>query len=384
MTDPVSPRVILLTKTDWRGERDGGSKRVAALLRALEEDGFEVAAFAVKEETTSATRKLRTGAALQVAGAVLRNLSLSTAKWYSPSIASVLYDEIHRTDQSITLVISHSQLAPYAVLAKGPSSIDLHNIESELLRNFASSRTRGWRRLIASVEARRVAAMEARFTQDFDLVAVVSQHDRDVLDRLSETRGGRVVIATNGVDSSLFNFEGPRDHARVVFTAHLGWRPNVDAAIWLAREVWPRVLAARPDARLTLAGRSPSREVLALVSDSIEIRPDVDDMTPIIGSARVATAPLLAAGGTRLKILEALAVGTPVVATPLGALGLESISNGLSIQEHAESFARELVNGLDADADRALLRGAVAKYRWEAATRDYIAGLRSLAVERAG
>ena len=179
------------------------------------------------------------------------------------------------------------------------------------------------------------------------------------------------MTAPNGVSESAFDVVRTTTATpAVVFIGHLGWRPNVDAAHWLVRSVWPAVTRRRPTAELQLIGRSPAKSLLKYDGiDGISVHPDVPSTLPYLGAAAVATAPLRAAGGTRLKILEAMATGTPVVATSLGALGLEHLvrRRAMAIADDPDDFAESLVRSIESRSDPEFVRQLVDPYRWRLA-----------------
>jgi len=113
--------------------------------------------------------------------------------------------------------------------------------------------------------------------------------------------------------------DGERPPARIVFAGNLGYFPNVDAAAWLARDILPRLRAARADVELRLVGARPARAIRALASEpGVSLAASVPAMAPELAAATVALIPLRAGSGLQNKVLEAMSVGTPVVATPRG------------------------------------------------------------------
>ena len=296
-------------------------------------------------------------------------------------LASVASDDAARFD---AVELEHSQLAAYRHLVDGPVAMDLHNIESVLLENYAASATGIVSRLVAAFEARPMRRIESRLVSRFDLLAVVSGNDLEELRALSSVGAeprAALVVASNGVSDVCFEFDGSRSLS-VVFVAHLGWRPNVDAALWLTREVWPHVRRLAPELELHLVGRSPAVVVQRLAASNVRVFADVPSTLEYVGGAKVATAPLLAAGGTRLKILEALAVGTPVVATSLGALGLESLESlegpSLAIEDAPEAFARRIVDAARTTPPIEHTRALVKDYRWDRALSSLVDGVSAL------
>jgi glycosyltransferase involved in cell wall biosynthesis len=168
----------------------------------------------------------------------------------------------------------------------------------------------------------------------FDTVVVVSEQERARLGPGARS----VLVCPNGREPSAVLPES--SEPTVAFVATMGWAPNVDAAVWLGREIWPGVLARVPGARLLLVGKDPAPAVRALAGESIEVTGTVDDVDPYLARARVVVAPLRAGGGTRLKIMEALDVGRPVVATSLGCEGMEDlVGQGVVVADTAAAQA---------------------------------------------
>jgi glycosyltransferase involved in cell wall biosynthesis len=131
-------------------------------------------------------------------------------------------------------------------------------------------------------------------------------------------------VVGNGVDTSSLLAPDVRPAGnRIVFVGLMNYRPNVDAVVTFARKVWPKLRKQFPQCSLTLVGADPVDEVLALREEAgVEVTGTVPDVRPYYQDALVSIVPLRTGGGTRLKILEAMAAGVPVVSTPLGAEGL--------------------------------------------------------------
>ena len=375
------PRVLLITKTDFDAPADGGTLRVAAIVDQLRAAGFRTDAVALRardgrRHRTNRRASLRSlahrdrwAAAALVARSGVRVGSVSVGRWYSPAAAERIAGALrrHRYD---AVLLEHSQLLIYRdLLGDTPVILDMHNVEHELLRNYATSARRRWSRMLAGYEATRVRRLESRARILADAVVTVSAHDAAEMER---TPGrAAVVTAPNGVSDEAFTAARvATEPPTIVFIANLGWKPNIDAAHWLAREIWPIVRHRCPTARLQLIGKAPAPSVLRYDGvDGIRVHRDVPSTLPYLGAAAVATAPLLAAGGTRLKILESLATGTPVVATSLGALGLEHLSRGggLTIRDDAVGFAEALLRFLAHPIDAEAVRRQVDPYRWNSA-----------------
>jgi sugar transferase (PEP-CTERM/EpsH1 system associated) len=193
--------------------------------------------------------------------------------------------------------------------------IDLVDVDSEKWAALAQT-TRGPRGWVFAREARRLAEFERRAARKARAVLVVTEREEAALRRLSPD--ARIRVVPNGIDTTAFEPEnGPAEEPRVVFCGVMNYQPNVDAAVWFCRQVWPRIVARRPEARLALVGSSPTAAVQRLAAENatITVTGAVADVRPFLWSAAVSVAPLLTARGIQNKVLEAVAARLPVVVT---------------------------------------------------------------------
>jgi glycosyltransferase involved in cell wall biosynthesis len=218
------------------------------------------------------------------------------------------------------------QLAPQARLI-----CDWHNIESEILARYAENDSNWLRRLYALRTAALVRPLENQLLHLCHAHIVCSERERDIL--LQEVPQARVEVVGNGVDVEFFGANPSQNGVRrdLVFLGRMDYHANVDAALFFAKKIWPQVRARRPELRFVVVGSQPTNEVLALRNlEGVTVTGTVDDVRPFYHSALAAVVPLRVGGGTRLKILEAMAAGTPVISTTLGAEGL-AVTNGKDI-----------------------------------------------------
>ena len=206
---------------------------------------------------------------------------------------------------------------------------DWHNIGSELTARLSAGMPAA-RKAYARLAARRLESVERWMLRSGLGHAVCSERERGQL--LALVPEARVEVIENGVDTEYFvpdEVKAPR--RRVVFVGSMDYAPNSEAVLAFARGAWPRIRERFVDWRLTIVGSNPGPAVLELQNGpGIEVTGTVPDVRPFYQDAVAAVVPLRSGGGTRLKILEAMAAGVPVVSTTLGAEGLE-ISPGRNI-----------------------------------------------------
>jgi glycosyltransferase involved in cell wall biosynthesis len=219
-------------------------------------------------------------------------------------------------------------------------------------------------------------------------VVVFTESDRSALAPLA--KGVRIVRIPLSTAVPLAPLDPVGRLASVLFVGNFMHRPNVDAALWLMRSIFPRIRRARPDAALVVAGAGPTDEIRSMAGGPITVTGTVDSLVPFLDAAAVIVAPLRDGGGMRVKLLEALAAGKAVVASPLAAAGLD-VGHGreLSIAEDESQFAAEVVRLLDDPVARLdLARGArswaCAHLGWERSVHDYEALHRDLLMLGAG
>jgi glycosyltransferase involved in cell wall biosynthesis len=243
--------------------------------------------------------------------------------------------------------------------------IDLHNVVSTIVEQEHALAGHFWQRWLLATDARKARALERRILRAYDRVLVCSKEDAATLRRLQPDAGEKLALVPNGVDRARFRATPIPDEPRVLFPGTLAYPPNVDGARWFCTEVLPRVREAVPQVEVDLVGRDPAPEVLKLGAlPNVSIHADVPSMVPYFEAARVVVVPLRIGSGTRLKALEAMASGRPVVGT---AAGLEGI--GMVDREHAliEDDA-----GAMADAIRSLLADDELSARLGAAGRAHV------------
>lgn len=220
-----------------------------------------------------------------------------------------------------------------------PVVVDEHNSDVRYWESFLD----GGRltSLFARHNVRRIRRFREHVGNRIDAVLSVSDGDAD--DARSWATDASIHVAPNGVDVEQFAPSTPVDDAelRVLFVGSLDVTMNTEALSWFCESAWPAVRDAHPVARFDIVGRNPTAEVEILADEpGVELHPDVPDVVPYYDRASVVVAPFAFGGGTKLKLLEALAMERPVVTTPTGAVGID-LEDGVHavIRERDEQFA---------------------------------------------
>ena len=215
--------------------------------------------------------------------------------------------------------------------------LDAHNVEAEILERLALLAPR-WKRPLYRLQAERIRKLERGLAQAMDLILTCSPRDADTFRAMGARR---VRVVPNGVPA--FAPAPGAERREVLFVGSMDWKPNADAAVTLARDVWPLVRGKLPGARLVLVGRNPPPHVQALAAGDVIVAGGVPSVQPYLESARATAIPLRAGSGTRIKILEAWGAGVPVVASRIAAEGLPyRAGRDLILAEGPEDFARAL------------------------------------------
>ena len=317
-----------------------------------------------------------------------RGQPVATAPYYYPQLAGLIRQLTQKHDFDI-VQIEHSFLAPYredlAPEFRGACVLSLHNIGVDQYRSMLDM-SAGLARIPAWIKWLLMRGWEKRAARHFDLSIAVSEQDRRRLEILEDKLSPghvkqpdlRIGLVENGVDCARFLplpepwredcATGPENGGELIFVGTMGYLPNRDGVESFCRDILPIVRRRRPACRLTIVG-SGGREFLSHLAQPglVEITDRVENVTPFYQRAQVAVVPLRSGGGSRLKILEAMALGRPVVSTRLGCEGL-ALEDGkdVLIADDPELFARKI---LDLLADREHWRSLVHSARQTVAGR---------------
>ena len=252
-----------------------------------------------------------------------------------------------------------------------------HNVEAAIWERHAQVAAHPVTRWYMREQWRRMRAFEGSECRRMDRVVAVSGEDCRTL---AAAYGiSRVDEVPTGVDTDYFRPTGTvtRNRNEIVFTGSMDWLPNEDAVAWFADRILPRILAEVPDARFTIVGRTPSEKVRALARahEAISVTGSVPDVRPYMERAAAFVIPIRIAGGTRLKVYEAMGMEIPIVSTTIGVEGLP-VHDGTEvlIADESDQFADAVVRVLrDPELGARLARTAAERVRSEFGWREVAA-----------
>jgi len=295
----------------------------------------------------------------------------SAWRFWSPMMAQAIEDQIAKHKFDIVHVDTIA-LAGYLKNLKGlPAVLNHHNVESTLLLRRAATEKNPATRAYIGLQGRKLRSAEQRALSAFDGNISVSDLDGQELSELNPK--ATICVVPNGTDTEFFKpIDGVDEDLSLVFAGSMAWYPNGDAMILFGEKIWPLIKRELPDIQMNLIGSRAPAEVVKLgqVDNQFKVLGFVDDVRPTIARAAVYVVPIRVGGGTRLKILDAMAMGKAIVSHPIGAEGLD-VTDGkdIVIAEEPELFAKRVVELVRDVESRQLIsaqarKSVVEKYSW--------------------
>ena len=317
-------------------------------------------------------RRLPRSAPYAVSKFTDRQVSIRVKRWLSEG----------RFDVAVCDFLSASSNFPDHLTL--PCVLFQHNVESSLWQRMASTESNLIRKISFAIESAKMTRYERRALSRFHHVIAVSEIDRGQM--LAMDNNCAISVVPTGVDTEKFAVVLPvsADPPKIAFVGSMDWEPNIDAAEYFCRDIWPQITSEYPNAQFQLVGRNPHARVKRLASDSVIVTGTVPAVTDFLREAAVVIVPLRIGGGTRLKIFEAMAMGKAVVSTTIGAEGLDVQSGrDLVLADDATSFAESILSLVrDAELRRKYEVAAAAlaaRYDWSKIAQRFAEILQSVA-----
>jgi polysaccharide biosynthesis protein PslH len=275
----------------------------------------------------------------------------TTAFYHSPAMARHVREALAARNYDLIFVFS-SSMAPYVEHASQPVILDMVDVDSDKWTQYAqhTPAPASWLWL---AEGKNLAKCEEHWTRKFSMTLLCTGAEVEILKR--NLPDERIEALENHLDTNYWNPAGievsPEIAALqpyIIFTGSMDYFPNIDAVTFFYQNVFPRIRAQVPNVRFVIAGRNPSREILRIARDpAVIVTGTVSDMRPYLLGASAAVAPLRVARGVQNKILEAMAMGLPVVASSVAAKALpDDLLPAVHVEDHPEQIANFLVGQL--------------------------------------
>ena len=235
---------------------------------------------------------------------------------------------------------------------QGPRVVIAHNVDTLIWQRYYDTETNPLEKIFLRVQWQRFRRFEeAAFRRATRVVAVTEEDARLIREQFGQPE---VDVVENGIDRARFeSIKGQRNPSRILYLGALDWRPNLDAVGLLLDEIFPRVRSQQPGAELWIVGRNPPAALIERVGRTAgaELHADVPDVRSYLSESGVMAVPLRIGGGSRVKILEAIASGLPVVASQVAAEGLRLQANVDYVQAREDDMADALVRAIRAPGE---------------------------------
>lgn len=255
------------------------------------------------------------------------------------------------------LVCDFVQMARNCIGLAVPKLLFQHNVEAEIFERLSANATGPWAKYLG-LQAKRMRRFEGMAGCDFDRVVAVSKRDQQQFQHRYDWNHVGTIDTAVDIEHFRPNASAVKSELpNCVFVGSMDWTPNREGVLHFASKIWPSVKEQVSDATFTIVGRNPPSSIQALTDlPGVEVTGTVDDTRPYLERAWLSVVPLYCGGGTRLKIFEAMAMGCPVLSTPLGAEGLE-VDDGkdLELAESDEQMVAALTRLFGDDQQRAQL-----------------------------
>ncbi|MBI3952202.1 MAG: glycosyltransferase [Acidobacteria bacterium] len=267
---------------------------------------------------------------------------LRTMQFYDPRMQHLL-DRLLNEQRFDLLQVEDNAMANYGYRMQGPIVLTEHEVRPALSSDPRDQLNANWiGRILTNAERRRWHQYQRAIWRRFNRIQVFTPRDAQMIRTMAPELAECVRVNPFGVEIPAEADPSGEEAGTIMFVGGFGHPPNVDAALWLGSEIMPRLRAYWPGVRLIIVGSHPTKAVEALACDDITVTGRVPAVEAFLRRAAVVLAPLRTGGGMRVKVLQAMALGKPVVTTPIGAEGLANTGGRLplAIAEDAEGIAR--------------------------------------------
>jgi glycosyltransferase involved in cell wall biosynthesis len=274
------------------------------------------------------------------------SLFSSHCRWHRAIRLSPLQEVINRILEKEKFDVIHCEfpdMAFHKFNSNAMKVMDAHNVEYDNLRRMAKVKNNPLRRFYYRHESEKLKRDEIAICREQDAIFTTSERDKELFQK--DVPGVPKFVIPNGVDLNYMKTTGtePENHS-LVFVGVMTYVPNNDGISWFLDEIFPRIVSKIPGAKIYIVGKNPPASIANRASNNIVVTGFVDDVRPIIEKSSVYVVPLRMGGGTRLKIMEALALEKPIVTTSIGCEGIDvEHRESVLIADQPELFAESVI-----------------------------------------
>lgn len=318
---------------------DGARICMYQLVQGLAAHGHDVHVVALDEEMFdpgpltgfAQVHVLRLNHAPRIVGALatLANRHPYTQLKRERAEAYALLDRLHEAERFDMVIADQAHIAQYGAYMKRryglPYILRCHNIESEIYRRHISTERNPFMRWYVTLQAERWERFEAEQMQAADACVAITKRDEGAIARMAP--GVPVLTVPAAVDLCAFPYHDPdeREENSMIMLGNMAWPPNRNSVLWFANEILPLILERRPDAVCYIVGDNPPVDELPPASENLRIEGRVPSIAPYYERVAVGLIPLNVGGGMRVKMVEMMSSGMPIVSTGQGAEGNEAV-----------------------------------------------------------
>jgi glycosyltransferase involved in cell wall biosynthesis len=358
---------------------DGGKISIANITREFSKAGHDITLFAFEAEMPDASilalaekyanihiqLHSTKNTIPRIIWSILKGESLYTAKHSYKHVFQEFHDKFK--EQKFDIIhADHTSMAPLALFAKSfmnaPVGLRLHNIEYQIWKRYAEAlKAYDPKLYYIKHQTHFLKNTEKELIKNADVNFAITRTDKQRALELSPE--ANVLVATAGVNPTEWQPDDSieRNSHELILATTYHWVHNRDAVRWFCSKVLPLVRKEIPDVTLSLIGKNPPDFLNDYKDQGVKVLGYVDSVQPYLNKASIYIAPLFVGSGIRIKILEAMAMKLPVVASPIAAEGIfGNDSNGLLIRESAIDFAKAIVD-LCRNTDKVLVLGENAR-----------------------
>jgi len=353
-------KVLQLSQQFPFPETDGGRIGIANIYRGLAKAGAELTIFCYNKQEISNSDSLEANkygklvvmkhsienTLFRIFKSVYDYKPIYIRKHFNDKIKYELDKLIDEVDFDI-IHTDHTAMAEAALYIKNktgkPASLRLHNIEWKIWKRYADELIFSPRKMYIEHQAKLLKHFEENILKEFEVLIPITQVDYDYLKTLH--LNNKIVVASAGVDTDKWRAEKIiRNPNEIIIATTYGWVHNVDGIIWFIEKVLPLIKKQNPDAFLTLLGKEMPERLKRYNFEDVKAIGFVDSVLPYLNKASVYITPLFVGAGIRVKILEAMAMELPVVATSIASEGIEaSEEDGLLLADNEYDFSYQVI-----------------------------------------